>query len=242
MATSGTTIIEMNRDSIIKAAMRKIAALAKGQVPDTEDLANGTEALNNLVMEFQTMGMPLWAETFTTIPMTAGVGTYNIGVGQTVNIAFPLKVIEAWTSINTGGSKQILNPMSLYDFNLLPTTSGTVSVPSQYTYHPKINFGTLHIWPAPDTTTVSQRTLTIRYASAFQGFVSASDTPYFPQEWNNALIYGLAALLAPEYGVPLNDRGMLEKEAQKHLDNALDFGYENASIQFQPDRFMYPWG
>jgi hypothetical protein len=68
----------------------------------------------------------------------------------------------------------------------------------------------------------------------FEGFVSSADTPYFPREWNNALIYGLSNLLAPEYGIPLNDRALMEKEAQKHLDIALDFGLENASLTFQP--------
>lgn len=68
----------------------------------------------------------------------------------------------------------------------------------------------------------------------FEGFISAADTPYFPREWNNALIYGVADLLAPEYGVPLNDRGMFRKEAEAHREMALDFGLENTSFTIQP--------
>lgn len=232
MTTSGTTIIEMNRDSIVSAALRKIGAIALGQTPSTTEVTNATEGLNNLVAEFQTMGMPLWARLTTLVPMST-TSTYTIGIGQTTNFAFPLKILQAWTVDSGGGSIQELWPNAIDNFNRLPT-GGANGTPSQYNYQPFINYGVLKIWPTPDATTVSTRSLYISYTTPFEGFVSAADTPYFPREWNNALIYGLADLLAPEYGVPLNDRGMLKKEAKDHLDTALDFGLENASLTFMP--------
>mgnify|MGYP003466426773 FL=1 len=86
----------------------------------------------------------------------------------------------------------------------------------------------------PDSTTITDRTLHISYLYPFEGFTAAADTPYFPREWNNALIYGLADLLAPEYGVPLEDRSTLKREAKDHREIALDFGMENASLTFAP--------
>jgi hypothetical protein len=93
----------------------------------------------------------------------------------------------------------------------------------------------LYLWPSPDASTVASKTLTISYQAPFDEFVSSGDTPYFPREWNNALIYGLADLLADEWGLPLNDRNKIEAKAQKHLNIALDFGLEQASITFAPD-------
>ena len=93
----------------------------------------------------------------------------------------------------------------------------------------------LRVWPVPDSTTIADRTLHISYLYPFEGFTAANDTPYFPREWNNALIYGLADLLAPEYGVPLEDRSTLKREAKDHRELALDFGMENASLTFSPD-------
>jgi hypothetical protein len=63
MATSGTTVFELSRDSIISAALRKLGVLAQGSSPTTEDLTNGMQALNTLVSEYQTLGMPLWKRT-----------------------------------------------------------------------------------------------------------------------------------------------------------------------------------
>jgi hypothetical protein len=232
MSTSGVTITEMNSSSIVAAAMRKIV-LAKGQAPDAEDLVNGKEALNNLVAELMTLGMPLWALRTTTITMVADQSSYTL-----VN-PFPLRIQQAWSTISDGTSKQELNPTANYDFNLLPTATVTSGVPSQFTYQPNINYGTLQIWPAPSTAVVADRTLYIRYLAPFDQFVNANDTPFFPREWNNTLIYGLAHLLAPEFGVPLNDRGMLEKQYDKHLEVALGSTPEQASIYFQPDRRDY---
>lgn len=234
MTTSGQTIIEMNRTTLVAASLRKLGVLALGQVPSTEETTNATEALNNLVAEFQTLGMPLWAQKQTTIPMVASQGQYVIGVGMAVNTPFPLKVLQAWIVQNAGGSKQELWANAIEQFNRLPTQQMDTGTPSQYMYQPRINYGELNLWPLPDSTTVSNSVLYIEYMAPFEGFVGALDTPYFPREWNNALIYGTAALLASEYGTPLNDRGMLQKEADMHKDLALDFGLENASLMFQP--------
>lgn len=239
MATSGVTTTQLTRDSIISAALRKLGVLAKGQSPDAEDLSTGTEALNNLVAQFQTLGMPLWSLVTSNITMVAGQQTYTIGVGQAVNQAFPLKIVQAWSDPVAGGGRQPITEMSIYDFNLLPATTQTSGTPAQFTYQPLVNYGKLRLWPIPDASTVAARTLTLSYIAPFDEFVSAGDTPYFPKEWNNALIYGLASLLAPEFQIPLNDRNLLVKEAKDHLDIALDFGLEMASITFSPEEH---WG
>ena len=232
MTTSGTTVIEMSSDSICAAALRKIGAIALGQTASTTEITNASEALNNLTAEFQTLGMPLWARKDSSITMTA-TSTYTIGVGQTTNIPFPLKILQAWTVPTAGGSVQELWPNAIDVFNRLPT-SGATGIPSQYNYQPFINYGVLRVWPVPDSTTITDRTLHISYLYPFEGFTAAADTPYFPREWNNALIYGLADLLAPEYGVPLEDRSTLKREAKDHREIALDFGMENASLTFAP--------
>lgn len=233
MTTSGQTIIEMNRDSLCTAALRKIGAVFQGGTPSSTEITNASEALNNLVAEFQTLGMALWARNDYTVSMVASQSSYTIGVGQPVNTPFPLKILQAWTVPNTGGGIQELWPNSIESFNRLPT-SPTMGLPSQYNYQPFINYGMLRVWPAPDSSAVANRSLHISYLVPFEGFTGASNTPYFPREWNNALIYGLAELMAPEYGLPLADRAYFSKEAKNHLDIALDFGLENASLTFSP--------
>lgn len=231
MTTSGTTIYELSRDSIIKAAMRKVAALSKGQTPDATDLANGQEALNALVAEFQTLGMPLWARKDYTITLVAGQRDYTIGVGQTIATPFPLRMQKVVLETISGGSTRDLIPVAYQDFVMLNTESS--GPPVNYSYQPKINIGVLSVWPLPDTVSVSTYSLKITYQRPFEGFTAASETPDFPQEWQNALIYNLAVSLAPEFGVPLEDRKVLKDEAKQHLETALQSGVEEASMYFQ---------
>jgi hypothetical protein len=229
MTTSNTTIYELDRDDLISAAMRKLGVLSKGQSPDAEDLANGQTALNGLVAEFQTLGMPLWKRNQYSLTLTSNIASYTIGVGQTVNTPFPLK-LQSVVVRDSSGSAQEVFPVARTEFNLLNTSS--TGKPNQYTYQTFVNSGVLKLWPKPDSAYV----LELTYTEPLEGFTAASETPDFPQEWQNALVYGLAVLLAPEYGVPLNDRQVLAKEAEKHLDIAKDFDYENTSVYFQVSR------
>ena len=224
----GRTVYQLTANNIIKAAMRKIGALAKGQEPDTEDYTNGRMALNSLVAEYQTYGMPLWKRTELSLTLTTGQSTYVFGVGQAVNTPFPLKVYNIVLR-QTGGSAQDVLVTARQDFNLLNTSS--TGKPTQYTYQPLINAGELRVWPKPD----QAYTLEITLQAPVYGFL-ADEEMNFPQEWQNALIYGLAVLLAPEFGVPLEDRRDLRKEAEFHLDVAKDFDYENAPVFLQVER------
>lgn len=230
MATSGVTILQLSRDSIINAALRKIGVIGEGVVANAEQLLTGTEALNTLVMEFATLGMPLWKRTELALSMVAGQRVYTIGVGQTINQPFPLKISEATFQYVGSNSEQDVEIKANYDFNLLPSNSQGVVVSMKY--QPFINFGVVTVWPTPST---ANGTLTLTYQAPYDVFVDGANTPDFPQEWQNALIYNLSLLLSDEYGIPLPDKQWIEKQATKHLSQALDFGTEEASVTLYPE-------
>jgi hypothetical protein len=54
-----------------------------------------------------------------------------------------------------------------------------------------------------------------------------------------AVIYGLAYRLSPEYGIPLQDRQLLAGEAQKFLNDALEYSAIEDSMFLQPDWTTY---
>jgi len=237
MSTSGSTIFQMTRDQIISAAMRKIQALAKGQTPDTQDLTDFTLALNALIAEFQVDGMQLWARNTYSLPLISGQDTYIFGVGQAVNIPYPVKMHQGILQ-NTAGTGRIeMEMMSLYDFNLLPQNGTPIAMgqPSNMCYTPGINLGTLKVWPAPDATTAANYTLQLVYQRPFDKFIDAANTADFPEEWHNALIYGLASLIADELGIPTQDKQYMDSKAQKHHEMAKSGGVEEASMFVQPN-------
>lgn len=233
MSTSGVTTFELNRDQIIQAALRKAGAVSDGQTATATQITTATEAMNAMLKTFEVEGMPLWAIKQITFPLTA-TRQYSIGIGQTINTPAPLKIIQATLIDNTGQNILPMNIYTHYNYNLL-TTQNSAGYPIHLMYEPLLPNGTINIWPTPDTYTIANRVIRIVYQRPFEDFVASTDTPDFPSYWTEAIVYGLAWRLAPEYGLPLQDRQMLGKEATYFLDKALSFGTEEGSFSIQPD-------
>lgn len=235
MATSGISANQLTRNEYIEAACRKLGVIADGQTLSATNYTNGTYAFNALIGEFRGLGMPLWARNSYSFSPTAGTETYNIGTGQTLNTPYPLKMLQAYR-LDSGASTRIpLEIVADYNFNLYPSNSS--GLPIQLTYQPKINYGVIKLWPTPDTNAAAG-TLTIVYQRPTEYVSSSTDTVDVPEEWTNAIIYNLAVRLAPEWGIPLPDRDALKKEAKDVLDRALEFGAEDGSMFFQPNRMF----
>ncbi len=231
MATSGTTTWSLNRNQVIEAALRKLAVLSGGSSPETYQVTNANEALNAMVKAFHADGMPVWAMKGYTFTVTSGTSAYNIGNSQTINTPMPLKIVQAVRANGTEYSNVPLNIYTDYDFRLLPLVNSS-GVPVNLYYQPLSTYGTINLWPKPSDSTT---TITIRYQRPFEDMTSSTDDFDFPPYWMEALIYNLASRLAPEYGLPLQDRQLLTKEALFMKDQALQFGSEEGSLYLQPD-------
>lgn len=228
MTVSSVTSWELDRNTIIKSALRKLGVLAQGQTPSTEDYTNGAEALNSLIQTLSTEGMPLWKRTTTTITPVNGTASYTVS-----NV---WKVVQVLLAETTGGTQIELQPKSYYDYKRLPDT--TTGVPTNYTYTPGLENGTLIVWPTPDSGVATNNTIQVVYQKEFFSFNASTDTPDFPAYWTDALIYGLAIRLAPEYGIPLQDRQMLMSEYKQYKEAAEGYGDESeTSMYFAPLRY-----
>lgn len=226
MTVSAVTSWELTRDDIIKSALRKCGVLAKGQTPATEDYNDCAVALNALIQTLSTEGMPLWKRTT--------VNTTIVAATQSYTVSNVWKIAQIILADISGGTQIELTQKSLYDLNRLPDTS--TGEPVHYSYTPGLENGTVKVWPIPTATTAANKTLQIVYQKEFFSFNASTDTPDFPVYWTEALIYGLAKSIAPEYGVPLQDRQMLEVEFSKAKAAAEGFGDEDGSLYFSPER------
>lgn len=230
MATSNSTDWSLNRDQVITGALRKLAVLASGGTPSANQISDAAASLNALVKALQADGMPLWkisSQTFTTVDGTA---SYTVGPSQTINCPKPLRIFQAFQT-PSGGSQIPLNVYTRYDFNILPNDNE--GVPVNLYYQPLRTTGTIKLWPTPSDSTT---TITFNYHSPFEDMDAASDDFDFPSEWVMALIYNLAWVMAPEYGIPPTDRKLLMEEARYWHEYALSLGTEEGGIFIQPTR------
>jgi hypothetical protein len=208
--------------------------IGQGQTANAQQLIDGRQALNTLVAEFRTLGMSVWARKTFALPLVVGQKDYIFGVGQAVNTPYPLHMYQAiLLQPPTFSINQNVNILSFMDFNLLPRDSvGTVV---NMMYKPEINQGTVSVWPTPDASMLPGTVLSLTYQSPFEYFIAGVDTPDFPEEWNNALIYQLALSLSDENGTPIQKQQWLERQADKHISTALSGGTEDASMYIQRD-------
>ena len=233
MTTSGNTIYQLTRDELITAALRKLGVLAEGQTPTAQNLSDGALAVNTLIAALRSIGMPLWARKTYAFNPVANTGMYQIGIGKTFNTPYPLHVLQAYRQDSSNTTKIYMEVIPNFNYNLYPTTSG--GTPIQLSYQPFINYGEIRLWPVPDSTATSS-TITIVYQAPFEYFNASTDTLSFPEEWYLAVIYKLAVLLAPEWGIPLADRQDLKKEAAEYIEMAKEVGYEDGSLFVQPNK------
>lgn len=241
MPTSNSYDVTSTRDGIISAAFRKIGALGDYESLGTEKLTVGIAAINPMIKALAVKGMPVWAisEQYINLSNWAGNESRTIGPGAQISQAVkPLKILQAIRRNNIDPANPVDTQMNIYtqeDYQILSSKKAT-GAPVHLYYQPQAYTGTIFLWPIPDTYWQTNGQLYIRYHKQFQDFDASTDEPDFPVEWHEALIYQLAVRLAPEYGVPLNDRIALKKEADDILNDALSFGTEEGSLFIRPDR------
>jgi hypothetical protein len=230
MTTSGNTIYQLTRNEILEAAIGALGVLAEGQAPSSDDYTVGAKLLGTTIARFRTFGMPLWARmSYTWTPTTS---SYTIGDGQTLDTPYPLHLLQAYRT-NSSGTKINIDIESDYNYNTFPSNSGG-QIPYKISYTPKVNLGTIKLWPTDLST--NTETLTIVYTRPFEYFDSSTHTMDLPEEWYDAVIYDVAVKLAPRFGVPIPDRQELKKEAKVYLDQAMEFNFEDASFFVTPQR------
>lgn len=229
MSTSGTTSYSITRDDIIKRALRLVGALAQGETPSSNQTTEAAAALNGLVKAWAADGMPLWAITERTLPFVAGQRVYTISSPKA------LKVLQAWNHNVTSNVDIPMRIITQAEYNILgnKTSAGN---PIQIYYDPRRDNGEMHVFPVP--TTVEQAANTLHYVCQipFEDFNASTDAPDFPQEWYDAVTYGLATRLAPEYGLDIPSRKTLWQEMTIIKQDALNFGLEEGSLYFGVER------
>lgn len=233
MSTSGITSVQYTRDQLITAALRKLSVIAEGQTPSAQNLTDGAMALNSLLAYLRKLKIPMWARKNYSFTPTNGTQTYQIGTGYTLNTPYPLHILQALRQDSSSTNKIDMQVVPAYNFNMFPVSLG--GMPIQLTYQPYVNYGEIKLWPVPDATATST-TITIVYVRPFEIFNSGTDTMDMPEEYYMPVIYQLAKALAPEWGIPLQDRQLLASEAKEYLEGVLEIAEEDGSLFFQPAR------
>ena len=176
-------------------------------------------------------GVPSGTTVTANVALTGAASANNRVYAYTSKTVKPLKIIQAALYNYDTTTTQPVNIISRDEFERLSdiTVEGP---PNQIYYSPGILTGTLKIYPRfPDGSSV----IKIWFQRPFEDMDAAGDTADFPQEWENAITWELAAHLGTAYSIPVRKLNIILTKAEKELMKVADFGQEEGSVYLTPN-------
>lgn len=171
----------------------------------------------------------------TTVTLTTGLSsaassgnnvfTYTTALGRPLSI-------QAAVYRNAAGFDTSIDIRPRQDY-LRITQKTLPGIPNIIYYSPQMSTGVAYLWPAPSD--VSGR-IVFTYLRTIQDFNASGDTPDFPQEWLECLVFNLAVRAAPAYGINLSSGGIagnpdILRQASTYLEELKAWDCEQPFIQ-----------
>lgn len=226
-STSHTNNFPVQRDLVVRRALRMVGAYTSTDLPRPEQLQDAVTVLNMMIKSWSLEGF-LWLRQFITVTLVAGQNSYTIGPDGTPSVDRPVHIFNANRKSATGNEIPMIS-LTRTDWMVVPNKT-TQGVPVQFYYDPQTVNGTLYVWPTPPTGTTDTIILDAdRQLDIMSDNLNEFD---FPPQWVEAIVYSLAMRLAPEYGLPLSERQILESEASALFVKASTDDRDVASIYF----------
>lgn len=186
---------------LITASLQDLGVLAEGEVPSAAASSDALSALNRILDQQASERLMVYKVTRTTWSITANDGTYTVGSGGNVNIAWP-QFIQHVNFIDTSQDPDLEIPMTpLSDDAWAAVHQKSLTSPFPSCWYFDRNFatglGTLNLWPVPTSANLSGA---LYAATQVSEFAAITDTVYLPPGYRDMLVSALAYRLAPSYG------------------------------------------
>ena len=221
MATSGTVAFRPDVEEIISEAYERCGIDPQTRTGD--QAVSARRSLNLLFSEWANRGINYWTVSKNTLTLVEDQTTpYTLPAGT-------IDIIDAVVSDSSGTdtSDQIINRISIADYNQLPnkTSSGK---PSQYMldkqYTPQIYF-----WQIPNKSTYSIVYWSINQLEDINLSNQDADVPY---RWSDCICAGLASKLALKYAA--DKYQILDSVYERSFNLAASSDNDGVSLRIHP--------
>lgn len=230
MTVSGSVDFNLTGNDIVIEARRKIGIHDDEEPLSAVDLQTGLTAMTMMLKTWQSEGVMCWTLTEGQLTLVQGDVDYVFGAGGTFTTV-PLEITSI--RITRGTSEIPMYRMSREDYFDLPNKT-TQGYPTQFYYDRQRSGGTLYVWPAPDATA---GTLKFTYRRLIMDMDASVDNPDVPQEWLEAMVYGLGKRLAENYGLtgsPMAQAVAAEADRTYAVVKGFDIGEGKGSVTVLP--------
>jgi len=193
MTTSGSYDITSTMRNIIYDAFAAATIIDDAETMSADKWDYGKRKLNEF-MATLSIHSGLWQKTHTTVTLTPGTVSYNVGVGLTINTPKPKKIAFC-RRVQTDLTQIPIEVVSESEYLEIPNK--TLQAPPNMVYYDRQrDNGVLYVWP---TGTTTDKTIIITTHRPIQDFDDAGNNPDLPKEWVLCITYQLATLIAPKY-------------------------------------------
>ena len=178
-----TTVSEL-----VQAAGRKIGVHSMS----ADEINDGMDALNMMLKEWSTKPSGVYAVTRESQNTSGGTASYSIGTGETWDTAWPVRIVESFIRIGNSDYPVEIIDGRQYANRFLKSLQ---TRPSELYYERTYPAGTVFLYPAPDTTYAVH----LWSHKPIAEYSSTATTIALPPEYEAAMLWNLAIVLAPEF-------------------------------------------
>ena len=104
--------------------------------------------------------------------------------------------------------------------------------PVSYYFQPKLDHGEFRVW---STASNAKQQINITVQRNIEDFDTAANTPDFPHEWLQALVWNLAKGIGVEYGVDQFTAQQIAIQAEMSLNDVNNWDNDNVGLCLTPD-------
>lgn len=195
---------------LITRALRVARVIGKDQTPDAEESNDAFSTLNWMLDQWWIQSLAVYVIEKQSWTWTANDPSWSVGPAGDYGMTRPVKIVPGCSvsMLGVDYGLEILTNSAQYDRIANKTTAG---IPQYVYYDPVMPEGVLYLWPVP----AQNMTFNLRCYQRVTNIAGLASTVDLPPAYEMAIIYNLAQMLAPEYGVAVTPD--LEKQARKSL-------------------------
>lgn len=182
---------------LIKSSMRKIRVLAEGESPTSQQQVDAIATLNGMLGNWSLQELLVYQTVTEKFLLVASQGAYTIGTGANFDTNRPVRIDRAGIEdqFSTTAVEYPVRMLTLDEWASIRAKSVQSSYPAFMYIDDSFPLTTLQLWPIP---TVANK-LVLYSQKPLTAIAAPGDVLSLPPGYEQAMIFNLAVLLAPEY-------------------------------------------
>lgn len=224
MATSGTTVFNLDLSELVEEAFERCGA----ELRTGYDLRTARRSLNLLFADWANRGINLWTVEQGSIPLVQGTATYNLP-SDTVDLLE--HVIRTGAGNISTQADLTITRISVSTYSSIPNKL-TQARPIQVYINRQTPTPNITVWPTPD----GSQAYTFVYwrLRRIQDAGDGSNTMDVPFRFIPCMVSGLAYYLALKIPGAMERIGLLKEQYDADWDFASTEDRERAAVRFVP--------